>query len=280
VGAQTRTPTEVIVVDDGSSDDSIAAVRASELPIRLLQTEHCGGAGARNRGIEAASGDWIAFLDADDIWYPNHLARAAEVIERVGAAGYINHYDHVAVDGDGFTKRRCPFRSVVAGTGFDEYIEVFARYGHFVGMSACLVERGRAVEIGGFCAEQTRRHDIEFWLRFVDGQRWAFDPESTSAYRKNRSGGLSAAAAESAIDGFRAFLVNRDKAIDRVSFDAVLRERARSALSKSCGSDDDEARTLAYRIAYDYLAPKNKLVFALVRRYPSLFRAFRAVNLA
>jgi len=279
VAAQTLVPAEVVVVDDGSSDDSIAAVRSAGIPIRLLQTEHCGGAGARNRGIEAATGDWIAFLDADDVWYPDHLARAAEVIERAGAAGYINHYDHVAEAGDRITARRCPFRSVVEGTGLDEYIDVFARYGHFVGMSACVVERSRAVEIGGFSEAQTRRHDIEFWLRFVDGQRWVFDPQSTSAYRKNRSGGLSAAAAESAIDGFRAFLVNRDKAIDRVGFDAVLRERARSALSKSFGSEDDEMRARAYRIAFDYLAPRNKLVFALVRRYPSLFRAFRAVNL-
>lgn len=280
VAAQELEPTEVIVVDDGSSDESLAAVRSTGLPVRLLETHRLGGAGARNRGVEAARGDWIAFLDADDVWYPDHLGRAAEVIERAGVAGYLNHYDHVSVDGKEFRAKRCPFDSIVEGTGLDEYIDLFARYGHFVGMSACMVERRHFLEVGGFCEEQVRRHDIEFWLRFVDGQRWVFDPVATSAYRKNRSGGLSAAAAESAIDGFRAFLVNRDKAIDLASFDAVLQERARSALSNSFATDSDEMRARAYRLAYDYLAPRNKLIFALVRRYPSLFRAFRAVNLA
>jgi glycosyltransferase involved in cell wall biosynthesis len=280
VAEQVRKPFEVIVVDDGSSDASIAAARATGVPFELLHTDRFGGAGARNRGVEASTGGWIAFLDADDVWYPDHLARAAEVIERLGVAGYINHYDHVSVDGNEFRVRPCPIDSVVEGVGLDAYIDLFARYGHFVGMSACIVARERFRAIGGFCREQTRRHDIEFWLRFVDGQRWVFDPISTSAYRKNRSGGLSAAAAESALDGFRAFLVNRDKAVDRASFDAVLQERARSALSNSFSSDSDELRARAYRIAYDYLAPRNKLIFSLVRRYPSLFRAFRAVNLA
>ncbi len=73
-------PAEVIVVDDGSTDDTPALVRAlagrAAIPIRLLrQEENRGAAAARNRGIEAATGTLLAFLDSDDWWLPGKLAR-------------------------------------------------------------------------------------------------------------------------------------------------------------------------------------------------------------
>jgi glycosyltransferase involved in cell wall biosynthesis len=280
VAAQTLAACEVIVIDDGSSDASREVVDAAPLPVRWLQTERCGGAGARNAGIEAASGEWLAFLDADDIWYPNHLERAAEMIARHEPVGYINHYDRFPAVGEQIEKRRCKFDSVVTGLGLDEYVAFFARYGHFVGMSACLVETRRARAIGGLRVEQKRRHDIEFWLRVVAGEKWLFDPLATSAYRKNSPGGLSADAAEAAYYGFEAFRRHRTEAADLDGFDVVLRERARSAISRSYGSDSDEARERAYSAAFDYLAPRHKLVFGLTRRFPGLFPALRALKLA
>jgi len=278
VAEQTLQPREVIVIDDGSTDASLAAVRASPVAVRLLRTERCGGAVARNAGIEAATGDWLAFLDADDVWYPDHLERAAEIVRRFEAIGYINHYDRMDADGDGIRVRECPFDSIVAGRGLDEYVEHFARYGHFVGMSACLVETRRARAIGGFREEQQRRHDIEFWLRVVSGERWVFDPLATSVYRKNSPDSLSADAADAAFYGFTAFLKHRDEAGDRAGYDRVLRERARSAISRSF-SGSAEVRERAYRTAFGYLSPRHKLLLGLSRRFPGVFRAFRVLKL-
>src|SRR4051794_32304698 len=70
--AQTRRPAEVIVVDDASGDDTGA--RAAALGARVITHERNSGRGAtRNRGIAAASQDWIALLDCDDEWLPRHL---------------------------------------------------------------------------------------------------------------------------------------------------------------------------------------------------------------
>lgn len=74
---QTRQPTEIIVVDDGSTDATAATVKritSSKIPVRLIpMNTNRGPAVARNVGWDAASGDFIAFLDADDVWHPQKL---------------------------------------------------------------------------------------------------------------------------------------------------------------------------------------------------------------
>ena len=78
VTAQTRAPKEIIVVDDASTDNTreIAAnfASTSSIPLRVItQSSNGGPSAARNTGWDAASGDYIAFLDADDQWHPRKI---------------------------------------------------------------------------------------------------------------------------------------------------------------------------------------------------------------
>lgn len=87
VRAQTLPPFEVICVDDGSRDGSVALARAYDpagaFTLQVVEQPHNGGAAAaRNSGLDLATGDVIAFLDADDVWSPDKLARQLDAMQR------------------------------------------------------------------------------------------------------------------------------------------------------------------------------------------------------
>ena len=84
---QTHRKVEIVIVDDGSTEDvrPIAALAATESRVRLLRQENAGPAAARNRALEVAQGDYIAFLDADDRFLPHKIERQLEQMQRHGA---------------------------------------------------------------------------------------------------------------------------------------------------------------------------------------------------
>src|ERR1043165_3045241 len=87
VFAQTYRSFEVIVVDDGSVDES--AIIAQSFPeVRYIHQTNCGVAAARNHGIEAARGEFLAFLDQDDLWTPDKLRLQIEYLLSHPEIGY------------------------------------------------------------------------------------------------------------------------------------------------------------------------------------------------
>ncbi|SRR6266542_534452 len=86
---QTYSPIEVIVVDDGSTDDTRARLEPYRSRICYIDQKNAGAGAARNRGIQAATGTYIAFLDADDVWCPETLAVQVEVAGRNPESGLI-----------------------------------------------------------------------------------------------------------------------------------------------------------------------------------------------
>src|SRR3569833_235040 len=97
---QSYLPHEVIVVDDGSTDGTAKIAKGYGDRVRYLRQHNAGVAAARNAGVQAATGDWLAFLDADDWSYPDRLRLHAEWICEDGALDVLTgDYDYVADNG-------------------------------------------------------------------------------------------------------------------------------------------------------------------------------------
>jgi glycosyltransferase involved in cell wall biosynthesis len=99
VHTQTFTDFEVLVMDDGSTDDTQAVVESfRDARIRYEWAPNSGGpATPRNRGIDAAKADWVCFLDADDLWYPDKLQRVSEAIAQKPDCDLICHNEMMSV---------------------------------------------------------------------------------------------------------------------------------------------------------------------------------------
>jgi glycosyltransferase involved in cell wall biosynthesis len=176
---QTRPATEVIVVDDGSTDDSARIAASFGPPVRVIRQRNQGESAARNRGIEAATGDWVAFLDADDLWLPTKLARQAGVI-RLAPADVVCVTCQFDLFGEGMEDRRCelpprydsdhPLREMLTG--------------YAVHVSAAVVHR-EAARRTPFPEEIRHAEDAIFFVFLRSQGRFLEVPEVLVRYRRH-----------------------------------------------------------------------------------------------
>jgi glycosyltransferase involved in cell wall biosynthesis len=158
VREQSVQPLEVIVIDDGSIDDTASAI-AVRYPEVIYQFQaQSGVSAARNKGIDCSRGQWLAFLDSDDEWTPNKLARQMEALERQPEYRFC-HTDEIWIRNG---RRVNPGRrhSKKGGWMYRDCLPLCA-----ISPSSSLVHRAVLEDVGCFDEQMEACEDYDLWLR-------------------------------------------------------------------------------------------------------------------
>jgi glycosyltransferase involved in cell wall biosynthesis len=235
--AQTWRPMQVVVVDDGSKDETPAVMAALESKVRaasvepvFIRKENGGVASARNAGLRAATGDYVGFLDDDDVWLPEKTAKQMAALEASGADACSALAIEMRVDGE----HTIPSPPETLFEGFNPAAFMLAKAD--CNLNTMLVAKHILAKVGEFDGSLTINEDLEWKMRLVHEasfcsvnevfMRISFTPGSLSRFK-----------------GY-AGLVKRDE----------LREKALLRIRESCsmrkGFDDAAWRSRAAK-AYD-----------------------------
>jgi glycosyltransferase involved in cell wall biosynthesis len=185
VFAQTYSDYEVICVDDGSTDESVNIIARYGARVTLIRQRNAGGCAARNEGVRRTAGGYLAFLDQDDRWYPDKLARQVAALEAHSEAVLaLCNSDRMNMEGQvvqvGATvSERSGLRTEPLGRliGEDQLLS-----------SAILVRRDAFVRAGMFDEQLNGFEDFDLAARLRREGRFVFIEEPGMCYRINQGG--------------------------------------------------------------------------------------------
>lgn len=182
--AQTFSDYELIIVNDGSTDRSVEEMSLVYDPrIRLIHQENAGVSAARNRGIEEAKGEFIAFFDADDLWKPEYLQTQYELtLHYPQCSVFACNYEFV--DAQGQVKptiiRNLPFAGEQGV--LSNYFEVASSSNPPLWTSAVMVRKEAIQSIGGFPLGIRSGEDLLTWARLACQYKIAYSKKTLSQF--------------------------------------------------------------------------------------------------
>jgi len=188
--SQTAPSVEVIVVDDGSTDETRAVAARYAPEARYFWQPNAERGAARNQGLRLARGAFVAFLDSDDVWAPDKLERDLALFRRRPEVGFV-YSDIQLVDADLRLLRR------VRRRGDEGWVTGRLLLRNFVSVGAHLARTGAMRDAGGFREERelAGSEDWETWVRLSTCVPFAYLPVATARIRVHSGNSLNHAAA-------------------------------------------------------------------------------------
>jgi glycosyltransferase involved in cell wall biosynthesis len=269
---------EIIVVDDGSTDGTTERIKAYGPAVRHIYQTNAGLSAARNTGIEAARYEWIAFLDGDDEWLPDHLHEQRGLLVRNPHLGWSTaNYLRCLCDENRQAAdcARARARKLLAGHDYYEsYAQAFVMglHGH---VDTTVVRRGILREAGMFLVGLRRAEDMDMFLRIACRHpQIGFVVEPMAIYHLNRPGSLSRVFTPAELYGdlLARQLRYAEQHGRRADFEPVARFLLRSWLRAMLfdGRKDDIRGLLA---RFDTLLPPTyKMLMRALTAWPGLTR--------
>lgn len=230
---------EIIVVDDGSTDDTADIVQRFVPSVRYVRQHNQGVSAARNYGVSLAKKEWIAFCDSDDIWHPDKMKICIEVIRSCEDSEFIFHDFSIIYRDKVITERAThseqtffplmknysitipqiltrhkkveisenengtAYVDTYSGNGFKWMI-----LGNFIMPSSVMIKRKLFVDKGGFDTEFTVAEDTEFFLRLAKDADFLYIDHPLHGYRRSADSLLARYLKETLIYGIRGLEIN------------------------------------------------------------------------
>lgn len=289
--AQSLPPLELIVVDDGSTDDSLAELEGlapAPFPIRILQQANKGQSAARNLAAHQAEGEYFAFLDQDDRWYPQHLEMLVAPLVANAAVGW-SYSDFDEMDFDGNVVTRSFMRA--AGLSHPKRTIFECVAGDVMVLPSASVLRRTAFEqAGGFDEALCGYEDDDLFVRFFRlGWEHVFVESSLVRFRVHSNGSSTSRAFIESRMRYSAKLENMlpddTRMLRYYVSDAIAPRFFQTSLDdyvRACSDRDWEAARVALEVVNHFgrlRRPSLRLRWKLfwIQR-PRLFRMLIALN--
>lgn len=262
VRTQDPAPDEIVVVDDGSTDDTAAVLAAQGGAIRAFHQANGGEAAARNRGVAEARGDYVVYLDADDEFLPGRLAALHAALDADPGLDIVTTDAWICVDGTDVGRIYGPQNRFAHD---DQATEILRRnfvFGH------AAVRRSALLAVGGY--DTTLRHacDWDVWLRMIRaGSRVGLVPEPLSRNHRHAA----------SLSADRVAMTEGELAVLRKAVPLVQDDRGRAALADAIASFEREVAIAHLRRALRRGdAHEVRVAARAVAAHPSASRRVRA----
>lgn len=258
--AQTYPDYEIIVVDDGSTDGTLSVLSKYEDRLRVVSQAHQGngGAQARNLGISKASGEYVAFLDSDDVWFPAKLERQLELIQEKRALSWA--YTNAEVFDDATGRMAHVYDRVYRMHQGD--VLPYLLFENFIPFSSTLARTSLLAEVGG-CYPIAKGTDWDLNLRLASRTSIGYVSEALTRIRIHRGRIAANVSLAEALEARKAIV---ERAVERERKRLLpLRNKALAHMYVKTGHE--------YAVAGE-IAQARRLFLQALRYSPSAWEAY------
>jgi glycosyltransferase involved in cell wall biosynthesis len=259
--AQTYPYVEIILINDGSTDNTEELIKVYRDRIKYISQHNRGSASARNRGISEATGDYIAFLDSDDLWFPKKLERVVVAIQNYPEVGLF-YSDSNVLDKNG--RLMWIYRSShIIGNAYQAFME-----SDFVSTSSVVVHRSCFDVVGVFSESLAGCEDWDMWIRLSRKFPCVHIPEVLSAFAW-RTGGARSTDPGSWLEGVEEVLQRAFEADPGLSLHYRKRARARTyyvegKINLWCGNEAEALKCFQRSVVTDQTVYKAYLYLTIL----------------